>query len=95
MKADTIALHVNIYLSDHMASTHKTVSLTFTVLCVFISALFYDATSKSVYAASNDNMTVKKKELECGRNRSWDNLHLPGGREETTKTLSDVLWDEI
>jgi len=60
MKADTIVLNVDIHLPDHMASSHKTVSLTSTVLCVFIYALFYDATSKSVYAASYD-MTEKKR----------------------------------
>jgi hypothetical protein len=60
MKADTISLKVSIHLPDHMASSHKTVSLTFTVVCVFISALFYDATSKSAYTVYNDNMTIKK-----------------------------------
>jgi len=95
MKADIISLRVGIHLPDDTAPSHKIVSLTFTVLYVFISALFYDATSKLVYTASNDNMMVKKRKLECGMNRSWDNLHLPGGTEETSKTLSDMLWDEI
>jgi hypothetical protein len=94
MKADSLPLKVGIYLADYTTSSRQVVRLTFTVLHVFISALFYDATCTSIYTASNDNMAVKN-ELECGSNQSCDNLHLPSGTEETTESLSAGLWDEF